>query len=219
MKRLALFSLGFLLVLALATLAAEAQHPAQSRGIGSLTATGPVDPLRPGDVVRVRIWRETDLSGDFLVDENGVVMLPKLGPTQVTHEPIDRLRAQLMQAYQMYLHDSSIEIIPMRRIRVTGAVRNPGLYTVDPTVTVADALALAGGATPQGKRDRVLLIRGEMSIDARLSPSEDRTLSPLRSGDQLFVPERSWISRNPRLVIGAVSATASMIWAVSRLQR
>lgn len=219
MKRAALFSLAFLLVLALATLAAEAQQPPPSGGIGSFTATGPVDPLRPGDVVRLRIWREPDLSGDFPVDENGVVMLPKLGPTQVTHEPIDRLRAQLVRAYQAYLRDPSIEIIPMRRIPVTGAVRNPGLYTVDPTMTVADALALAGGATPQGKRDRVLLIRGEMSIDTRLSPSEGQTLSPLRSGDQLFVPERSWISRNPGVVIGAVSATASIIWAIARLQR
>ena len=30
-----------------------------------------VDPLRPGDVVRLRIWREPDMSGDFAVDEIG----------------------------------------------------------------------------------------------------------------------------------------------------
>jgi hypothetical protein len=40
--------------------------------------------------------------------------------------------------------------------------------------------------------------------------------SPLRSGDQLFVPERSWLSRNPGVVMGGISATATLIWAIRR---
>lgn len=206
------------LMLWLATTTASAQQTAQS-GVGrSLSATHVADALLPGDVIRLRIWREPDLSGDFTVDENGFATLPRLGAAQVTRDPVDTVKARLLRAYQGYVLETTIEVIPLRRIRVTGAVRNPGLYTVDPTMTAADAIALAGGATPQGRRDRVDLIRGTSSIEARLSPEVGPAL-PLRSGDQLVVPERRWISRNPGIVIGAVSATASMIWAISRLGR
>ena len=51
-----------------------------------------------------------------------------------------------------------------------------------------------------------------------LSPGEGPDVS-LRSGDQLIVPERGWFSRNSRVIVGAVSAAASMIWAISRLRR
>ena len=39
--------------------------------------------LKPGDVVRLKIWREPDLSGDFVVDEHGGVVVPKLGRVPV----------------------------------------------------------------------------------------------------------------------------------------
>lgn len=219
MKRVAKCFRVIVVALVLVTPAAAAQQPAGSGAERSPAATAPPDGLRPGDVVRLRIWREPDLSGEFAVDEHGVAMLPRLGATRVTGEAIDSLRAKLVRAYEGYLREPTIEIVPLRRIRVTGAVRNPGLYTVDATMSVADALALAGGASPQGRRDRVLLIRGDTSIDARLAPREGSPHAPLRSGDQLFVPERSWISRNPGVLIGAVSAAASMVWAITRLSR
>ena len=44
-------------------------------------------------------------------------------------------------------------------LRIGGAVRNAGLYNVDPTVTISGALAMAGGPTPQGNGDRVWVFR------------------------------------------------------------
>lgn len=199
--------------------ASAAQVPSTSGGRSDAATMAAEDGLLPGDVVRLRIWREPDLSGDYTIDEHGVVTLPKIGATRVAGEPIDAMRARLTKAYEAFLREPSMEVIPLRRIRVTGAVRNPGLYTVDPTMSVADALALAGGAAPQGKRDRVVLIRRDASFETTLSSLEGPESTPLRSGDQLFVPERSWLSRNPGVVIGAVSAAASAVWAISRLGR
>lgn len=178
------------------------------------SATHPADELRPGDVVRLRIWREPDLSGDFMVDETGVATLPKVGPVQVSGRSVDSLKVDLLAIYRRYVSQPSIEITPLRRVQVTGAVRTPGLYTVDPTMTIADAIALAGGVTPDGRRDRVVLIRGSEAINARLAQPAGRP--PLRSGDALYVPQRSWLARNPGMVIAAVSATASVVWAFKR---
>jgi protein involved in polysaccharide export with SLBB domain len=198
-------ALGFLSL----SLASESRAQALPRQ-SAATSESP-EPLRPGDVVRLRIWREPDLSGDFHVDESGLVVLPKLGPVSVGVISRDSLRRSLLAAYSTYLKNPSIEVVLLRRVNVLGAVRNPGLYPVDPTMTIADALALAGGPTPEGKRDRVDLVRGGDRLKVRLDPATRLGDTPIRSGDQLFVPERSWLSRNPGLVIGTLTAVTALV--------
>src|SRR6266704_165227 len=62
---------------------ASAAHAQSSSGPDAMTgAISTV--IRPGDVVRLRIWREPDLSGEFTVDETGTVVLPKLGAVTIT---------------------------------------------------------------------------------------------------------------------------------------
>src|SRR5262249_41877115 len=133
----------------------RAQEPGSDR-------TAPADSskyLAPGDRVKLEIWREPDLSGEFEVDEGGMAMLPKLGPTRVTGLTSDALKAELISRYQVYLRNPTIGVTVLHRVSVEGAVRNPGIYTVAPTMTLADVLALAGGATSDGKADRFELVR------------------------------------------------------------
>jgi protein involved in polysaccharide export with SLBB domain len=172
--------------------------------------------LRPGDLVRLKIWREPDLSGDFQVQESGEVVFPKIGLVQVTALSSGALKQKLLDSYSVYLQNPSIEITVLRRVQVLGAVRNPGLYPVDPTMAVADVLALAGGTTPQGNPKKIELKRGGERITASLSGGTRLADTPLRSGDQLFVPERGWMSRNPWIVAAAISGTTTVLIALLR---
>jgi polysaccharide export outer membrane protein len=106
------------------------------------------------------------------------------------------------------LKDPVIEVTPLRRISILGAVKNPGLYPIDPTLTLGDAIAVAGGATPTGDQNKIQLIRGGKKVDIELRQDLKGMLSPLRSGDQLFVPERSWASRNQAIVAASITAAA-----------
>lgn len=173
--------------------------------------TPAADGLRPGDIIRLQIWREPDLSGEFPVDETGAVVLPRLGPVTVAGQSADSLKARLVRAYEGFLNHSSINVTLLRRLQILGAVRNPGLYPVDATMTVADALALAGGTTPQGNPDRIELVRGGERLAGRLSRNTQIVGSQIQSGDQIFVPERSWISRNTGVVFGAISAVLALV--------
>jgi protein involved in polysaccharide export with SLBB domain len=175
-----------------------------------------VGTLHPGDIVRLRIWREPDLSGDFAVDEGGIVVFPKIGRLTVLGESPVWLKDTLVASYQVYLRNPSIDVILLRRVNVLGAVRNPGLYPVDPTMMLADVIAAAGGATPQGKSDEVQLLRGGKTVTANLTGGTRIADLQIRSGDQLFVPERSWVSRNSGVVAAALSATVSLFIALSR---
>lgn len=180
----------------------------------AIAASDSANLLRPGDLIRLKIWREPDLSGDFAVDQMGTVVLPKLGPMTVTKQSPESLRERLITAYQVYLNHPSIDVMFLRRVQVLGAVRNPGLYPVDPTMTLGDAVALAGGATTDGNPDRVKLIRDGVTLSGGLSHGARVGESQVRSGDQIFVPERSWISRNPGILATYITAGVGLFIAL-----
>lgn len=195
-------------------IAAGAVLPAQAQSPSAEPSAEPSNALRPGDAVRLRIWREPDLSGDFPVDESGVVVFPKIGALRVTAEDPVRLKAHLTRSYATYLTNPSIEVQVLRRVQVLGAVDKPGLYAVDPTMTVADAIALAGGVTGRGKENTLELRRNGEKVSGNLSGRVMIGQSSIRSGDQLYVPERSWASRNPGVIVGVAGLLSTIVWRV-----
>jgi len=199
-----------LLLLALLALAAPA-----ARAQDAPPADSAAELLRPGDVVRLLIWREPDLSGEFTVDADGIVIFPMIGPVDVTRESPTSLRNRLLEAFRRNLRNPSIEVRFLRRVTVLGAVRNPGVYPVDPVMSVADVLALAGGATAQGVPDKVQLLRGGERLETRISQRTRLADSPIRSGDQLYVPERGWFERNTGLVATVLSVATSLFIALA----
>jgi protein involved in polysaccharide export with SLBB domain len=167
--------------------------------------------LRPGDLLRVSIWREADLSGDFQVDEAGSVTLPMLGVRPVANVPMSQLREGLMREYLQQLRNPSITITPLRRINILGEVQHPGLYPVDPTISLLGALALAGGTNLEGDLRRITLTRAGTSIAQRLSATESLDHLDVRSGDQIVVERRSFGSRNSATVVAGVISLLTAI--------
>ncbi len=212
-SRLSVLLFGAALVAPLATPASSGLAAQATSGEGRVVSA---QTLKPGDVIKLQVWREPDFSGDFLVDEAGFVTLPRLGDLRVLDFTAASLEADLLERYRVYLRNPSIEISVLRRIRILGAVRTPGLYQVDPTTTLADAIALAGGVTPQGKQDVVELRRNGELLVAEVNASVSLGDTPLRSGDQLFVPERSWFSRNTNILAAGIGAVVTLIVALSR---
>jgi len=172
--------------------------------------------LKPGDIIRLAIWREPDFSGEFIVDEAGVVTLPRLGEIQVINFTSAQLQGELATQYRQYLRNPSIVITVLKRIQILGAVREPGLYPIDATISITDALALAGGVMPNGSQDKIELRRAGQTVVAELDTDQALANTPLRSGDQLFVPERSWISRNTNIIAAGIGALATIFLALSR---
>lgn len=171
------------------------------------------DPLRLGDIVRLRIWREAEMSGDYTVNEDGDVVLPRVGAIRVAGEQPAEVKTRITQAFSRFLQNPSIEVTLLRRVQVLGAVRNPGLYPVDPTMTVSDALALAGGTTTDGSPNRVVLIREGVRLPVKLEANTPIASASIRSGDQIYVDQRSWISRNTGVVTAAITGVVSLIIA------
>jgi protein involved in polysaccharide export with SLBB domain len=173
--------------------------------------------LRPGDVIRVEIWREGDLSGDFHVDLEGRIVLPLLGEREVGSRVWEAIRRELMEGYGRELRNPSIRLTPLRRVHVLGEVTVPGLYAVDPTLSLAGAVAMAGGTNQYGDIRNIRVIRdGELILD-RIPEESVLARVDVRSGDQVFVGRRSWIDRNSTFLVTALlSVTGIVVTLVTR---
>lgn len=167
--------------------------------------------LRPGDVVRVTAWREPQYSGDFPVDERGIVTLPMVGPRVVTATTWGALRDSLLMQYRTSLSNEAVALVPLRRVYVLGAVLRPGIYMLEPSVGMEGAVALAGGASTEGTLDRIRIIRDGRAQARNLSVTRDAGQYPLASGDQVFVERRSWIDRNSALLLSSFVSLAGVI--------
>lgn len=195
-----------LVVLALLAAACGGRSPGLAEPPADAASPADADPnLRPGDAVQIQIWREPDLSGKFQVNEEGAVVFPLLGRRQVTRMTPAALQRQLVADYREYLDNPSVEVTVLRRLSILGQVRSPGLYPVDPTVSLSEALAMAGGVTPRADTDDIRLIRGEATVRSGIDRGRVVGTLPIRSGDRIWVGEKSWLARNWQWVGGTLT--------------
>jgi polysaccharide export outer membrane protein len=162
--------------------------------------------LRPGDGMRLTIRDEPKLSGDFPVVEPGRVLLPEIGLIDVADRPFSVVQAEVRAGFGRILVDREVVVVPLVRVAVLGEVRQPGLFPVDPSQTVADVLATAGGITDTGSTGNIDLVRGGRTTRIRLTPGGADLAERLRSGDQIVVGRRSWLHENIPIVIGAAAS-------------
>src|SRR6266849_9898931 len=98
---------SYILGLTLLSLAlpVRAQTPQAPRGSNPTDLTPGV---RPGDMIRVWVWREKDYSGDFPVDGRGTVTLPVLGEISVSGHTAEQLTDTLREAYRKDLKSTRL---------------------------------------------------------------------------------------------------------------
>lgn len=174
--------------------------------------------LAPGDILNIQIWREPDLGGEFQVDLDGVAILPLIGEQQVAGIPVRRLRQMLIDAYSVHLRNPSINITPLRRIHVVGEVRQPGLFRVDPTVSLAEAIALAGGVTEDGDIRRIRIVRRGATSDEPVRAGALVREVDIRSGDQIYVDRRPWLARNAGFLVSTALSLTNIVLNLIRIR-
>lgn len=174
--------------------------------------------LRPGDVIRLVVWRQPDFSGEFPVSPEGTVQHPLLSDVRVVDVPRAVVRDRLRQALQRYEREPNFVFDYMYRVGVGGEVRLPNLYTVPPETTLGQAIATAGGTNEFGRLDRVHLIRGAHDVVVNLLDPQSGALDmKVHSGDQLRVSRRGNLMRDfivPAATI--ISAAAALTALVTR---
>jgi protein involved in polysaccharide export with SLBB domain len=151
----------------------------------------------PGDTIRVQLFGKTSSQFDLVIQRNGMIQFPDLGPIALTGLTFAEMKQLLTNRVkqQMIGVNISITMGELRSIQifVLGEAYRPGAYTVSSLSTMMNALISSGGITKVGSLRNIqlkrrgktittldlydLLLKGDTSKDARLHP-----------GDVLFVP-------------------------------
>lgn len=173
------------------------------------TLSGPWPPIEasvqeyrigPGDLIRVAVFGNNDLSSRVTVRPDGRITLPLLGEISATGKTVNEVTREITEGYRRFVQDARvavvIEEVHSYRIFVLGKVTRPGEFEARTPLTITQAMALAGGTTRGANVDGIVVLRrGANGRDERYEVSMTDILEgqtqqnfTLRSGDTIMVP-------------------------------
>ena len=184
---------GLAAAAALLLLCACAAKPLPSGNGAYVVETGHEYKLGPGDKVRITVFGEDQLSGEFLVANNGSVAMPLIGevtaggltPTAFQTQVQERLTASgMVRAPRV-----STDVVAYRPFYILGEVNNPGQYPYAVGLTVTKAVATAGGFTYRANDRTVFITREGTTREALISVTAATWNGP---GDTVRIGERTF---------------------------
>lgn len=156
--------------------------------------------LHAGDSITVSVWKELELQRKVIIRPDGRFSFPLAGEVQASGRSADEIRLDIEQKLKKYIPEAvvavMVEDVSGNRIYVIGQVTKPGMYVMNPELTVLQALSLAGGGTPFAKLDNINVIRGHGTAQKTLPFNYGQVIDgkalqqniALQSGDVVLVP-------------------------------
>ncbi|MDD5439605.1 MAG: polysaccharide biosynthesis/export family protein [Candidatus Omnitrophica bacterium] len=158
--------------------------------------------LGVGDKLKILCWRNNDLSGSFVINPDGKISFPLIGSIEAANLTIQQLQDKMKEKLSTYIRypdvTVTVESVSGRKIIVLGEVVYPGVYTFEGTISVLDAIALAGDVTEDAKRESVIVVSDNFSDHPKARRvnffktiregtfGKDMLLKP---GDVIYVPK------------------------------
>lgn len=185
----------FMALVGLAALGACAQGPMQEAeaaraGLPILTQDLSDYRLGSGDALRITVFGEADLSGDFTVNTQGAIAFPLIGDVTAGGRTLRELEVELadrLRGSYVLQPNISIEVTNHRPFFILGEVNAPGTYPYAGGLTVLNAVATAGGFTPRADQRRVYV---KHAGDTQERIYALTTAASVRPGDTIRIPER-----------------------------
>jgi protein involved in polysaccharide export with SLBB domain len=147
--------------------------------------------LGPNDRIRIIVFGQPTLTGEYTLDGNAVLAFPLIGNIPASGSTTAELqRAIVAKLEPDYLINPSVsaEVVTRRPFYVVGEVNNPGNFPYVTDMTALSAVAIAGGFTRRARKNDFYIKRRDK--DGRMVRIEAEAGTLLRPGDTLEVRER-----------------------------
>jgi polysaccharide export outer membrane protein len=211
-------------LLSLAFVALLGAWPASAQG---QSATGDPLTLAPGDSIRIQVWRKPELSGDFVVANDGSITHPLYRDVKVAGLPLATVEANVRSYLSKYDQvDPQFVVEPLLRVAVSGEVPRPLVFATQPQTSIANAIARSGGTNQYANRRKVRVIRTERGGAQRVfyvdleDANDPLVQQPVRSGDQIVVDRKiSFVRDRVIPAIGIIGSIASFGLLIDRIAR
>ncbi|MBL8551659.1 MAG: polysaccharide export protein [Hyphomonadaceae bacterium] len=146
--------------------------------------------LGAGDQLRVTVFGEAELTGQYVVNSQGSVSFPLVGEVPAQGKTLTEFGAALTAALQEgYVRQPNVavEVMNYRPFFILGEVRTPGTYPYSANLTVLNAVATAQGFTYRADTDRVFI---KHAGEDRERAYRLTTSTPVQPGDTVRIGER-----------------------------
>jgi len=146
--------------------------------------------LRPNDQLRVQVYNEPSISGDYQVDSAGYISVPLAGRLRASGRTAGQLEQAIVAALSRgVLKDPrvNVQVSNYAAFYIHGEVKKSGEYPYRPGLTVMDAVATAGGFTYRANENKVFLRRAGAGAEETF-PLDAPV--PVYPGDNIRIPER-----------------------------
>jgi polysaccharide export outer membrane protein len=118
--------------------------------------------LAPGDKIRVTVYGEDKISGEYQIDNSGTVSLPLAGTVEaagLTKPELEHALTEKLKSGYLRNPKVTVDVVSFRPFYVLGEVAKPGEYPYRSGLNVLSAIAIAGGATYRANNTVVLIQR------------------------------------------------------------
>lgn len=168
--------------------------------------------FRVGDQILVRVDGPVSLDDTVTVVEGPRLMVRGIRTVELTGVLRSELATKVTVEVTEVVRTATVNVRPMSRVAVFGAVAQPGFIAVPPETTLDQLLSRAGGPTDNGRTDQIRVMRGSEVImrapEVMAAIAQGRTLDALdlREGDVLEVPRRDqgWQMQNTLQIVTLV---------------
>ena len=156
--------------------------------------------VKPGDTLKISVWKEPDLDGTVLVTPDGGFSFPLVGQIDAKGKSVTELQQIMLGRLKKYISDPVITVavadIKGNKVYVLGQVAHAGEFIVNPRVDVLQALSMAGGTTPFASLGDIIVIRRTGTVQKTI-PFDYKAVTrgknldqniELQSGDVVVVP-------------------------------
>src|SRR5712672_1368497 len=146
--------------------------------------------LQPGEKIRVTVYGEASLSGDFQIDPSGFISLPLAGTIKAAGLTQGELEQALAKKFRNeYLKNPkvTVTIAEFKPFYIIGEIEKPGAYAYTSGLNVLSAIAIAGGTTYRASKSSIMIQHpGESGL--REYPLNASV--PILPGDIIRIPQR-----------------------------
>jgi len=174
---------------------------AQGRTAGGAEVEPPAGyVIGAGDVLGIKFWQQTELSGDVVVRPDGKISVPLLNDVQAAGQTPQQLSDHIREVAKRWVQDPNVTVIirqiNSRAVFITGRVVRAGRYPLNGSTSILQLIAMAGGLAEWADGENVMLMRSEQSgfvtrrfnykdVVARKNLDQNIELQP---GDTVIVP-------------------------------
>jgi polysaccharide export outer membrane protein len=160
--------------------------------------------LGVADSLDINVWKNSELSTRAIIRPDGTITMPLIGDLHAAGKTPTELKKEIEENLTRYIKLEGTEITiavtnaASYRFTVSGEVVRPGIFNSAYYVTVAEAIALAGGFTRFANRERISLMRRDLKTGAVRNIPLDYTQIEsgkrmdmnlvLMPGDAIYVP-------------------------------